>query len=104
MLDIYCEYIFIMFMYMSTSDGSSKTLDIVVQHQQMLGRVAHATNMIGMYYSDTFMNKSSRREPEEADHDLVMRSLNNRKAYYTMFRMPQTVFDCAQETLVDNLS
>jgi hypothetical protein len=53
---------------MSTSDGSSsdeyeKNLDIVVQCQQMMGRVAHATNMFGMYYSDTYMNKSSKREP-----------------------------------------
>jgi hypothetical protein len=39
---------------MSTSDGSSsdefeKTLDIAVQHQQMVGQVAHATNIFGIY-------------------------------------------------------
>jgi hypothetical protein len=54
---------------MSTSDGSSsdeyeKTLDIAVQHQQMMDQVVHATNIFCMYYSDTYMNKSARREPE----------------------------------------
>jgi hypothetical protein len=92
---------------MSTSDGSiydeyEKTLDIVVQCQQMMSRVAHATNMFGMYYSDTYMNKSSRIEPEETSHDWVMITLNNHKGCYKMFRMMRPVFYCLHETLVDN--
>jgi hypothetical protein len=52
---------------MSTSDGSSsdeyeKILNIAVQRQQMMGRVAHVTNMFGMYYNDTYMSKSARTE------------------------------------------
>jgi hypothetical protein len=70
---------------MSTSDGSSsdeyeKTLDITVQHQQMMSWVAHATNMVDMYYNDTYMNKGSMREHDEIGHDWVMRTLNNPKA------------------------
>jgi hypothetical protein len=92
---------------MSTSDGSSsdefeKTLDITLQCQQMMGRVAHATNIFGMYYNDTYMNKSARREPEETGLDWVMRTLNNYKACYKMFRMTRPVFNCLHETLVDN--
>jgi hypothetical protein len=92
---------------MSTSDGFSsdefeKTLDIAVQRQQMMGRVAHATNIFGMYYSDTYMNKSARSEPEETGHDWVMRTLNNHKTCYKMFKMTKLVFDCLHETLVDN--
>jgi hypothetical protein len=77
-------------------------LNIAVQHQQMIGRVAHATNMFGMYYNYTYMSNSARREPEETGHNWVMRTLNNHKAYYKMFRMTRPVFDCLHETLVDN--
>jgi hypothetical protein len=92
---------------MSTRDGSSsdefeKTLNIAVQRQQMMCHVAHATNIFGMYYSDTYMNKSARREPEETGHDWVMRTLNNHKACYKMFRMTRQIFDCLHEILVDN--
>jgi hypothetical protein len=68
----------------------------------MMGPVAHATNIFGMYYNDTYMNKSARREPEETGHDWVMKTLNNHKACYKMFRMTRPVFDCLHETLVDN--
>jgi hypothetical protein len=72
---------------MNASDGSSsdefeKTLDIAVQRQQMMGQMAHATNIFGMYYSDTYMNKSARREPEETGLDWVIQTLNNHKACY----------------------
>jgi hypothetical protein len=92
---------------MSTSDGSNsdefeKTLDIAVQCQQMMGRVAHAINIFGMYYSDTYMNKSARREPEETSHDCVIKTLKNHKDCYKMFRMTRSIFDCLHETLVDN--
>jgi hypothetical protein len=92
---------------MSTSDGSSsdefeKTLNITVQHQQMMGRMAHTTNIFGMYYSDTYMNKSARREPEKTGLDWMIQTLNNHKACYKMFRMTRLVFDCLHETLVDN--
>jgi hypothetical protein len=68
----------------------------------MIGRVAHATNIFGMYYNDTYMNKSARREPEEIGHDWVMRTLNNHKACYKMFKMTRPVFYCLHKTLLDN--
>jgi hypothetical protein len=43
-----------------------------------------------------------KEEPEETGHDWVMRTLNNRKACYKMFRMTRLVSDCLHETLVDN--
>jgi hypothetical protein len=75
----------------SSSDKYGKTLDITVQHQQMMGQVAYATNMFGVCFSDIYINKSARREPEETGHDWVMRTLNNRKACYKMFRMTRPI-------------
>jgi phosphotransferase system IIB component len=68
----------------------------------MMGRVAHATNIFGMYYNDTYMNKSVRRELKETGHDWVMRTLNNHKVCYKIFRMTRPIFNCLHETLVDN--
>jgi hypothetical protein len=68
----------------------------------MMDQVTHATNMFGMYYNDTYISKSVRREPEKTGHDWVMRTLNNHKACYKMFRMTRPFFYCLHETLVDN--
>jgi hypothetical protein len=55
--------------------------------------IADITTMIGMYHFETYMNKSSYREPTETGYVWVMRTLGNRTSCYNMFRMSRTMFE-----------
>ncbi|XP_020402089.1 uncharacterized protein [Zea mays] len=63
--------------------------------------IAATTIMIGMYHFETYMNKSSYREPTETGYAWVMRTLGNRTSCYNMFRMSRTVFENLHTVLVE---
>jgi hypothetical protein len=63
--------------------------------------IAATTTMIGMYHFETYMNKSSYREPTEIGYAWVMRTLRNRTSCYNIFRMSRTMFGNLHIVLVE---
>jgi hypothetical protein len=63
--------------------------------------IAATTIMIGMYHFETYMNKSSYREPTETGYAWVMSTLGNRTSCYNMFKMSRTVFENLHTVLVE---
>jgi hypothetical protein len=57
---------------------------------------------IGMLYYNTYLNKVEYRVPVESGYDWVMRTLENPRACYNMFRMSQNVFDKLHNVLVES--
>ncbi|XP_062204812.1 protein ALP1-like [Phragmites australis] len=55
-----------------------------------------------MYYADTYLNKSRRRESILSGHDWVMHTLNIPKDCYDMFRMSRPLFDTLHNLLVSS--
>ena len=48
----------------SSGDEYSKLLEIAVGQQKKMNRLINAANIFGMYYDQTYLNKSRRRQPE----------------------------------------
>jgi hypothetical protein len=63
--------------------------------------IAATTIMIGMYHFETYMNKSSYREPTETSYAWGMSTLGNKTSCYNMFRMSRTVFENLHIVLVE---
>jgi hypothetical protein len=57
---------------------------------------------ISMLYYNTYLNKAEYRVPVESGYDWVMRTLENPRACYSMFRMSQNVFDKLHNVLVES--
>jgi hypothetical protein len=53
----------------SSGDEYDKNLGIALQHQQMTCRTVNVANMFAIYYYDTFVNKTERREPKMTDYE-----------------------------------
>ncbi|CAN6273478.1 unnamed protein product [Urochloa humidicola] len=91
----------------SASDGSSgdeyaKLLEIAVQQQKKMARVVNAATMFGMYYGETYLTKSARRQPDVTGYQWVITTLNRPRSCYKMFRMTRPVFESLHDTLVTN--
>ncbi|WVZ69578.1 hypothetical protein U9M48_018346 [Paspalum notatum var. saurae] len=56
--------------------------------------------MFGMYYYETFMLKSHRRQPQLSGHEWVMATLNDTTACFNMFRMRRELFHDLHDLLV----
>jgi hypothetical protein len=48
----------------------------------MTANVMTATRLFGMYYYNSYLSKSARRQPDVTDYDWVIKCLNSRKACY----------------------
>lgn len=66
----------------------------------MMKQYGAVTCAFGMYYTDTYLNKSERIEPDESGHDWVMKTLRVPKDCYDMFRMSRPLFDRLHDLLV----
>ena len=58
--------------------------------------------MIGMLYYNTYLNKVEYRVPVQSGYNWVMRTLENPRACYNMFRMSRNVFDKLHNVLVES--
>jgi hypothetical protein len=78
---------------MNSSDGESSSsddeyvrkLDLVVKHQKMTTNVLAVTQVFGMCYCNSYLNKSAKRHPDVTGYDWVIKCLNNHKVCYKMF-------------------
>lgn len=86
----------------SGSDEDDAIFELARSHQDMLKKYGTLSCTIGMYYNDTYLNKSERREPVESGHNWVMRNLSDPRECYNMFRMNRPLFDRLHELLVAN--
>jgi hypothetical protein len=81
-------------MYMNSSEDESSSSDdeyarksgIVAKHQKLTTNVLVVARVFGMYYYNSYLNKSTRRQVGVTGYDWVIKCLNNRKACYKCFR------------------
>src|SRR6266498_5659442 len=87
-------------------NGSDEEEDeaIVVARNQvdMMRKFGTMVTAFGMYYAETYLNKSERRESILSGNDWVMRTLNVLKDCYDMFRMRRPLFERLHDLLVSS--
>lgn len=95
-------------MALSSSDdeddigAADPTFQLVQQHQKRKRRYANISIMLGAYYFDSYMNKAPARQPEMTGFAWVMRTLNNPKSCFNMYRMSRELFDQLHCLLVES--
>ena len=62
------------------------------EHRRRKRQLASIACITGTYYFETYMNKSTQRTVELSGIDWVMRTLNNSRSCYDMFRMSREMF------------
>ena len=70
------------------------------EHRRRKRQLASIACIIGTYYFETYMNKSTQRTVELSGIDWVMRTLNNSRSCYDMFRMSREMFYRLHDLLV----
>ncbi|XP_062188875.1 protein ALP1-like [Phragmites australis] len=83
----------------SSDDDYAKKLDIALKRRKL---VLDAANVFAMYYGQTFLKKAARRQPDVTGYDWVIKTLNQPRSCYKMFRITRAVFDSLHDTLVSN--
>jgi hypothetical protein len=66
---------------------------------EMMEQYGAFMSTFGMYYDATFFNKRSRREPQVTGYDWVVRTLNDPRECFNMFRMSKHIFESLHDVL-----
>jgi hypothetical protein len=85
-----------------SDDEYAAKMDLVFKHQKMTANVMIVARLFGMYYCNSYLSKSERRQPDVTDCDWVIKCLNSCKACYKMFWVTRPIFDKLHETLLSN--
>jgi hypothetical protein len=88
--------------------GSSDDDEVVMSMVVALDRVKTLRNFepvifgLGMFYTETYLNKSVRSEPLTTGYDWVMRTTSDPIQCYDMFRMSRPLFESLHDLLVSS--
>jgi hypothetical protein len=86
----------------SDEDDVDMSMTVALDRVQTLRNFEPAIFGLGMFYTETYLNKAGRSEPFMTGYNWVMRTISDPKECYDMFRMSRALFDSLHDLLVSS--